>query len=268
MTDIGFGLIDRRTVIVVLFVMVLANALFGLQLPIDTSTVGSLFIGLVLLTGYTYFARSIYRLPVAFVGSIMITIDAIRSPSREDKKGEETTEKGTTPKNRREGIVKTLVFPLRIIVILVVGVPLGLLWLMWLISSFGMWIEEEDPFEKVVYERQQQHFDKKGSHEGFRLYDYYQRVKAVFGVLDRIGVLLLAFLATVPAFRPYVSILGIIGLILMVAVFTFRGDFTGLVRDILEKEEKEKREKALPVEVKNSSFSPLYVKIVEERRYD
>jgi hypothetical protein len=54
MTDIGFGLIDRRTVLVVLISWVLAQVLFGLQLPVNTSSISGLFIDLVLLTGYSF----------------------------------------------------------------------------------------------------------------------------------------------------------------------------------------------------------------------
>ena len=72
MTDIGFGLIDRRTVVVVLFSMVLFQVLWSNQFPIDTTSVSHIFLDLVFLTGYLYLARSIYRLPAALVLSILL----------------------------------------------------------------------------------------------------------------------------------------------------------------------------------------------------
>ena len=268
MTDIGFGLIDRRTVIVVLFTMVLANAMFGQQLPIDTSTVGSLFLGIVILTGYTYLARSIFRLPLALVGSIMKVVDELKSPGRDDESKKEKAEEDVVKPDWRDRVKRVLRLILGIVLISVIGIPFGLIWLISLVSSFGMWIEDEytNPFRTFVYEKQNQYYAKHKTYDGFKLPRYYDLAVAIFGTLDRIGVILLAFLATTPSFRPYVNILGIIGLAIMVVIYTFRGDFTSLVRDLLEKEEKEKemRNKDKSVDVKNSQAFPLYVKVVEE----
>ncbi len=79
MTDIGFGLLDRRTVITVLFTLVLMQLLFGLQIPVDIKNVVQLFIDLVVLTGYIYLARTIYRIPVAAIVATYTTAGAIES---------------------------------------------------------------------------------------------------------------------------------------------------------------------------------------------
>ena len=70
MTDIGFGLINRRTIIVTLFCMVISVSLFNNQLPINTSNAASIFIGIVLFTGYILLFRSAYLMPFALIFSI------------------------------------------------------------------------------------------------------------------------------------------------------------------------------------------------------
>jgi hypothetical protein len=61
MTDLGFGLADRRSVIVILFTLLLSSIVFGYPFPVDTSSIVHLFIGLSLLTGFIYLARSLSR---------------------------------------------------------------------------------------------------------------------------------------------------------------------------------------------------------------
>jgi hypothetical protein len=63
MTDIGFGMMDKRSVAAILFALALAG-IIGLKIPIDTSSFGALFVDIVLLTGALYAARSMLRLPV------------------------------------------------------------------------------------------------------------------------------------------------------------------------------------------------------------
>lgn len=65
MKDLGFGLVEQRTVIVVLMTATLGS-LFGLNFPLNTDNILRAFIDLVYLTGYLYLARSIIRFPIAF----------------------------------------------------------------------------------------------------------------------------------------------------------------------------------------------------------
>jgi len=61
MNDLGFGMLDKRSVAAILFSLGLAAAL-GLKIPIDTSNVVNLFAGVVLFTGALYAFRSLFRL--------------------------------------------------------------------------------------------------------------------------------------------------------------------------------------------------------------
>ena len=63
MDNLGFGMVDRRTVAAVLFALGTAAAL-GLEVPVDVNDIGRLFVSIVLLTGYIYAARTASRVPV------------------------------------------------------------------------------------------------------------------------------------------------------------------------------------------------------------
>ena len=65
MKDLGFGLVEQRTVIVVLMTATLCR-LFGLNFPLHTDNILLAFVDLVFLTGYIYIGRSIIRFPFAF----------------------------------------------------------------------------------------------------------------------------------------------------------------------------------------------------------
>lgn len=286
MSDIGFGLIDRRTVITVLFTIVLANLLFGMEIPIDTATVGSLFIGLVILTGYLYLVRSAFRLPVALVGSIMIIVDTLTSqdetPAKQEpdeeitdqEPDEEITDQEAVEKANKKDRVRKLKWILLLPFRWIFYILFFISWFLSLIFSFGEWnaSENDNPFIHLIEEKRWQYSKQhKWNDEGFKLSKYYRSANNILGVLDRLGVIAFSFLAAMPFFRAYLGVMGIIGLILMVLAFTFRGNFTGLVKDFISKEEeeknKEKHETTTPVEVKNTSTSPLHVVIDEKPKY-
>ncbi|MBK9925294.1 MAG: hypothetical protein IPP66_08365 [Anaerolineales bacterium] len=65
MKDLGFGLVEQRTVIVVLMTATLCHIL-GLTFPLHTDNILLAFIDLIFLTGYIYLVRSIIRFPFAF----------------------------------------------------------------------------------------------------------------------------------------------------------------------------------------------------------
>jgi len=73
MKDLGFGLVDQRSVIVVLMTATLCHIL-GLSFPLHTDNILLAFIDLVFLTGYLYLSRSIIRFPFAFFIGIKRTV--------------------------------------------------------------------------------------------------------------------------------------------------------------------------------------------------
>lgn len=72
MNDLGFGMLDKRSVAAILFSLGLAAAL-GLQIPIDTANIGKLFVDVVLLTGFLYICRSIFRLIIILIAWISMS---------------------------------------------------------------------------------------------------------------------------------------------------------------------------------------------------
>ena len=250
MTDVGFGLIDRRTVIMVLFTMVIAQLLFGFQIPVDTTNVGNLFIGLVLLTGYLYLARSIYRLPVALFVSVTKVVPDVEEFIKNFKEGQ---------KQLRSEISNAIIRELATILawmLLSIEIPLFfLIELFFLTFTFGEWIEEA--YRNYFY-----------SEKFLQISDEPKpkRVSDIpFKILDRIGLICIAVVATVPSLNHLVKGIGLGGLIIMVLVFTLRGDFTALVEDIIGRKEKDddnKKMSASTVEIKSFRSSPMYVEIV------
>lgn len=256
MTDIGFGLLDRRTVITVLFTLVLMQLLFGLQIPVDIKNVVQLFIDLVVLTGYIYLARTIYRLPVAAIVATYTTAGAIESFTKDVFKEikitwQDTQEQLKTKKGKFSKISK-----------------ISFLWLLLIFSPVFLvliWFASIFMFGEATEKRRG---------ESFVMFPVFYRINenfwnVIFGILDRIGIVAVSVIATMPVYANYVKIIGVSGLIVMITLFTLRGDFSALLKDILEKKKEDKKdeEKDPSIELKNSKSSPMYVEIVnsEER---
>lgn len=266
MTDIGFGLIDRRTVIIVLFTLVLASILFGYQIPVDIQNVGNLFVDLVVLTGYIYLARTIYRLPVALFVSIIIDINIYSKRSkREDKKDEnesQASDKNGNTVFRKLGrfIGKSIIW----VILLIINLPFFIISLLYLILTFGEYVEKDYELISAMPSKVQNFY--------YKNYSSAKAIKAFFGILDRIGIVCVAAIATIPYFGNLVKIIGVSGLVAMVTIFTLRGDFTALIKDVLEtkgddgKKEKDKEKNAFDdepsINIKNSISNPIYVEVV------
>lgn len=71
MTDLGFGLVDRRSVIVVLFVLGVSHLFLGNQIPIDTSDAVTAFLSLIVLTGFIYAFRSLLRIGITLCYAVI-----------------------------------------------------------------------------------------------------------------------------------------------------------------------------------------------------
>ncbi len=78
MKDIGLGILDPYTVVIVLITLVLAQVLFGYQIPLDSTNAMQLFVSLVLFTGYIYATRSLIRLPIAAIRAVIVMNNSLR----------------------------------------------------------------------------------------------------------------------------------------------------------------------------------------------
>jgi len=242
MPDIGFGLIDRRTVIIVLLSLALAHIVWGFEIPIHLDNTQQLFTELALLTGYIYLGRTLYRLPVAVIFSFRIAMFDVlsnKTQTREEQiaESEEIARHakmffaGQTPSGRErfQAFIRNTIR-------YVLHMPAGLLRTPRFLMGFGR--------------LDSRHFILEGLW-GFLIY--------VLIRLDRAGLVVISLLATVPNLRPTVDYVGSIGLGVMVIIFILKGTFTAVVRDPLEKQEELTESKVV---VDNSANDPLYVKLV------
>lgn len=211
MTDLGFGLADKRTIILVLVVFTVSYAFFGFSIPIDTSSATSIFLSLVSLTGFLFLSRNLTRIALTLLGTIVSIPFRIRAEFKSLKRLHPTRPPGLHDDPidalRESWTAETSVE-------LVSNVLMQLRYDLWLPLVFRDW-----------------YWNTGGSKEWPRF--------LVLGALDRVCLIAIAFLPTVPVLRPYVSIVGICGMILMLAVYVLTGRFTFLVWDATHKAEAE-----------------------------
>lgn len=74
MTDLGFGFVDRRSVLVILFSLGISYLVFGNSIPINTSNAITAFLSLVVITGFIYAARSVLRLILAVLSTLLLIV--------------------------------------------------------------------------------------------------------------------------------------------------------------------------------------------------
>lgn len=218
MTDIGFGLINRRTVIVALFCLVISVSIFNNQLPINTKNVGDIFIDTALFTGYLLLLRTIYLLPFAILFSIVIGYAQVYGDLKTEYPSPDSM-----PKIKYYAlfiISKTIHF-LR-----------SIIYFLWFIPSFfvvfGKWLGYYRLFRyDVKVESGKLKVDNESAFTNARE----QFIKGFIRFFDRAGLIFIIVLSTIPRYTPYVKILGEIGLVLSIAIFLIRGDFSFIVKD-------------------------------------
>lgn len=196
MKDIGLGILDPYTVVIVFVTLALSQVFFGYQIPLDTTNAIQTFISLVLFTGYLYFARSLLRFPIAAVMAARLTNKDLSIT--DDFK---SREKGV---KRLKPIFRSFLDVLRHIYIV-----LGF----WSLITFNFSNEA------------------KRSPEVFNLLFRY-----VVAIIDRLGLIAITFLATLPQFKVYFQNISIVGLVVMAILYVFKGNFSAFLSDSLKKE--------------------------------
>lgn len=197
MKDIGLGILDPYTVIIVFVVLVLAQVLFGHPIPFDLSNASQLFAGLVLFTGYLYAAQSLVRLPIATI--------AYRIWIRKTWKLAEEFETDQRGLKRIKRNLQTSGKLLK-------QSPLFMgYWFLFVTNFTGEFNEHRK--EIGIF------------------------ASLVIAILDRLFLVLIVFLTVLPQFKAYFQLLAIAGLFLMIVVFVFKGSFVALVNDEIRREE-------------------------------
>lgn len=202
MKDIGLGILDPYTVVIVLITLVLAQVLFGYQIPLDTTNAMQLFIGLAIYSGYIYLARSIFRLPIAFITSWWYLNEEFY---------------GLQIDLMSVSYVRSIGEKIKRFAYLVLLTPSILLALFTISLNFN-YSEFAEAFSSEKLNR-------------FREKVW---LNYLLGVLDRLSVVAIAAFIVVPNLHNTIWSIGIAGIIVMIFLFLVQGKFAGLVPDNLE----------------------------------
>jgi len=217
MTDLGFGLLDRRTVIVALLTIVIVNVLFQFNLPIRSSNASELFIDLVLFTGYLYLARSLVRLPFSIIGALFfIPSEHIHNFAWSQHINEMLEKKNA---NKLKVIISKIIYVLgysiKTIFYTIIGIPLSIIYS----SDFESRV--------VMLERSSES------------YTDMKNTASVIRFIDRAGLIAMVTLSTLPNYTAVTKKAGAVGIIIMILIYLFKGDFTFFIKDKITDKEKE-----------------------------
>jgi|GEM_PF-1969350 len=221
MTDLGFGLADKRSVLIVLFTFVLSSLFFGNPIPLDTSTVDKLFVSLVILTGFIYFARTTCRIILdTTYAAVLLPIDIFQILSSKNEYPPLDNGIGFTNDFKSSefqgGILRKLLnaslasISYRLIRPLFENVE-------------GIW-QWSLRFSYRYISKQAGRYDPT-----FQL----------LGIFDRLILIAIAFIATLPAFSPLRDYLGLIGIILLMVVYIFSKSFNFILSDEFHRAEED-----------------------------
>jgi hypothetical protein len=204
MGDLGFGIVDRRTVIAVLSALLLSTVLFHYELPLDTSSAVSFSLTFAQFVGFLILGRTFARIILAALSCLA------NVPSHVAR-----SYKWQQPSERRT-IAKAFHSALGGISSAFTGVFLSTLFVNrdW---SWRQWVSPEDYWRLT-------------------------RGLGFLGVADRLTLIALVVIATIPTARQTTQALGIAGLALLLAVFTLRGHYTFVLEDADVKSEERHRE--------------------------
>lgn len=213
--NIDLRLIQRRDIVIILIVLVLAQAIWGFSSPINLTDTSQLIIDLVLFTGYVYFARSLFRLPLALAFGITFAItnlsgaaEAVGFPLTYHELG------------RERGLLGYVAFLLRN-ALNVIKIPLVLLFVpLYVVGKFA------EGARRVSAD-----WSPEGSLFG---------VPNILGALDRAALIGFVGAAALPQFRPFIYPIGVLGLIFLLIIYVFRGSFSALVGDALSEDTERK----------------------------
>jgi len=232
MSDLGFGIVDRRSVLAVLFALGLSKVFLGYDIPIDTSNFLTAFIGLLLLTGFIYATRSILRLGLTALSFIVrFPYDVISG----------FVYRGKNLRGLR-GVIIVIITSLRDSFL------------------FGFF------FPSFVAK------DWKYKEYNMEYSDYYINSKSfavqlgALGILDRIILVGISLFATIPVLGEVVKTIGFYGITFMVTIYIVTGSFSFILDDAILKGELKQQEAIDAARNPNITF-PSTITTRPERDY-
>lgn len=205
MTDLGFGLVDRRSVLIVLFTLGLSNLVLGYSLPLDVSNALSAFLGLVLLTGFIYGVRSILRIVVLAI-FVMLRFPYELFDHFRDLRKRLPGLRGIfliSGRAAKHSFLEGFVEPA---------------------FSVRDW--------RFYEEREIAYYETK-----------FNRKYGFLGVIDRMLLVGVAFAATMPLLSGYVRLLGVIGTLTLILLYIVTGSFSLVLDDAMKKAELEQQKR-------------------------
>lgn len=224
MTDLGFGLADKRSVITVLFVFVLSNMLFKHPFPVDLSNAQNLFLTLIYLTAFLFFARTITRIIIILLFAIarypldiQYAITHIKHENFDHRKDRWSSDQSW---EKEKLIFKKDFMPV----------------MRYSLSNFfkgGIFGPINEKNWKLEYLGMAKSYPGRVMSEYELL--YFQL--GIMGIVDRICLIGIAFLATIPNLVNIRNIVSVSGLILMLITYLVTGRFTLLLLDAVHKSE-------------------------------
>jgi hypothetical protein len=212
MNDLGFGILDRRTVIVSLLTIVIVNVFFQFALPIRISNAGEFFIDLVLFTGYLYLARSLLRLLIPIIFTLINTpIDRVRNFTWSQRISEMIEKKNVGKlKIAVYKIVHVLIYSIKSVLFVITIMPIVVLF------------NSSDVEAQIIKLESKRETTRRAT---------------IIRFVDRIGLIAIVIFATMPNYIATAKKVGAFGLIVMIFIYLLKGDFTFFIRDkITEKQ--------------------------------
>lgn len=220
MNELGFGILDRRTIIVTLLTIVIVNMLFQFDLPIRVDNAGDFFIDLILFTGYLYLARSIFRLlALLFIFLVRMPSDRIHD-FKWSKRINEMIEKENISKfsKLKVFVYKTIyvfAYFIKSVFFTITMVPF--------VVFFSSDYEEEIKYLESV----------NGT----------ARRAALFRFFERVSLIAIVTFATIPNYTTTSKHVGVFGLTIMIIIYIFKGDFTFFIKDKIAEDIEKKTSK-------------------------
>lgn len=212
MTDLGFGLADRRSVFAVLFTLAAASLAFGNPLPVDGSGATAFFVSALSLIGFLIGARMLSRLTLAAVYFVLrLPFDLASAGHLPDQvPWEDLPAAAAAPDRPSTGTKLTLGRRLYR------GLAHALRWGV----LVPLLIEQDWEWR----------------------YGGYLLALGVLGVCDRVALIAIAFAATVPSLAAVRDQVALAGIIILLAAYVVTGRFTVLLKDAVHKAEEDHAE--------------------------
>jgi len=212
MKDLGFGILDRRTIIVTLILIAIANAFFQFDLPVRIDNTGNFFTDLVVMTGYLYLARSLVRVLIVTIYFL------ISEPFRSAYEFKQSQKNNEAVKNNTDSRLKAIIY--KIVGMLKYSIKSAYFTI--LIIPFFIFGSSDFEARLIEFENAKNAI--------------IVRYATFFRFIERVSLIAIVAFATMPNYKLVAYRAGVIGLLLMMIIYIFKGDFTFIIKDKIEKD--------------------------------